>query len=340
MSGNAVESSGSFLNGLRVIEIADELGEYCGKVLAGLGADVIKVEPPGGEKTRGYGPFYNDEPHPNRSLHFWHYNFGKRGIVLDLESEEDRQHFMRLAETADIVLDTRPRNYLNDRGIGYDAMRARNPSLIYARISPFGDDGPWADYEASDLVHLALGGVMMNCGYDPDPSGFYETPPIAPQAWQSYQIVGEVTAVQIIAALVISAEVRARTASVDLGPRRCVEEHRDRPTGLGLLPPAALPADLPALAAVGQPHDAGHGRRVRAASRSLPNQGRAVGACLSHLLLGGCRIVRRHGARAAKVRRRGRPGRREIQGRSPCAEARHELPHRNACGTACRPAPL
>ena len=96
MSENAVGSSGSFLNGLRVIELADELGEYCGKVLAGLGADVIKVEPPGGEKTRGYGPFYNDEPHPNRSLHFWHYNFGKRGIVLDLDSEEDKKHFMRL----------------------------------------------------------------------------------------------------------------------------------------------------------------------------------------------------------------------------------------------------
>jgi crotonobetainyl-CoA:carnitine CoA-transferase CaiB-like acyl-CoA transferase len=202
LSGKAVGSNGSFLNGVRVVELADELGEYCGKVLAGLGADVIKVEPPGGEKTRGYGPFYHDEPHPNRSLHFWHYNFGKRGVVLDLESEEDKQHFMRLAQTADIVLDTRPRNYLNDRGIGYDTMRGHNSSLIYARISPYGDDGPWADYQGTDLVHLALGGVMMNCGYDPDPFGFYETPPIAPQAWQSYQVAGEVTAVQIIAALV------------------------------------------------------------------------------------------------------------------------------------------
>ncbi len=202
LSKDAVQSSGSFLSGVRVIELADELGEYCGKVLAGLGADVIKVEPPGGEKTRGYGPFYNDDPHPNRSLHFWHYNFGKRGIVLDLASDADKKQFMRLAETADIVIDTRPRDYLNERGIGYDAIRERNPSLIYARISAFGDDGPWADYQASDLVHLALGGVMMNCGYDPDPSGFYETPPIAPQVWQSYHIAGEVTAVQIIAALV------------------------------------------------------------------------------------------------------------------------------------------
>src|SRR3984957_12767609 len=115
VAADKTHNTGSFLNGVRVIELADELGEYCGKVLAGLGADVIKIEPLGGEKTRGYGPFYNDDPHPNRSLHFWHYNFGKRGIVLDLASEGDRKHFMRLAESADIVLDTRPRNHLNER---------------------------------------------------------------------------------------------------------------------------------------------------------------------------------------------------------------------------------
>ena len=206
MAENGVHSTGSFLQGVRVIELADELGEYCGKVLAGLGADVIKVEPLGGEVTRGYGPFFNDDPHPDRSLYFWHYNFGKRGIVLDLDSEEGAHQFMRLAQTADIIIDTRHRDYLNGRGVGYEAIRQRNSSLIYARISAFGDDGPWADYQASDLVHLALGGVMMNCGYDPDPSGFYETPPIAPQLWQSYQIAGEVTAVQIIAALVYRLE--------------------------------------------------------------------------------------------------------------------------------------
>ena len=194
-------NTGSFLNGVRVIELADELGEYCGKVLAGLGADVIKIEPLGGEKTRGYGPFYNDDPHPNRSLHFWHYNFGKRGIVIDLKSAEGADQFMELARTADVIIDTRARDYLDRRGIGYDVLREHNPSLIYARIRAFGDEGPWADYQASDLVHLALGGVMMNCGYDPDPAGFYETPPIAPQMWHAYHIAGEVTAVQIIAAL-------------------------------------------------------------------------------------------------------------------------------------------
>ena len=79
-----------FLGGIRVLEIGDELGEYCGKVLAGLGADVVRVEPPGGEATRRFGPFYHDEPDPDRSLYFWHYNLGKRSVVLDLDAAEGR----------------------------------------------------------------------------------------------------------------------------------------------------------------------------------------------------------------------------------------------------------
>ena len=190
-----------FLGGIRVLEIGDELGEYCGKVLAGLGADVVRVEPPGGEATRRFGPFYHDEPDPDRSLYFWHYNLGKRSVVLDLDAAEGRQAFARLARTADVVVDTRPRGYLAGRGIGYDNVSVDNPGLIWARITPFGDTGPWADYAASDLVHLALGGIMLNCGYDPDPAGFYETPPVAPQMWQSYHIAGEMTVMAILGAL-------------------------------------------------------------------------------------------------------------------------------------------
>ncbi|AIT81482.1 hypothetical protein JI59_17735 [Novosphingobium pentaromativorans US6-1] len=183
------------------MEIGNELGEYCGKLLAGLGADVIRVEPPEGEETRNYGPFLDDEPGRERSLYFWHYNFGKRGITLDLDMPDDQSRFLQLARTADVVIDSRPRGWLDARGIGGEALRSANPRLIYSRISPFGDTGPWADYEASDLVHLALGGVMNNCGYDPDSSGFYETPPIAPQMWQSYHIAGEMAAMAILAAL-------------------------------------------------------------------------------------------------------------------------------------------
>jgi crotonobetainyl-CoA:carnitine CoA-transferase CaiB-like acyl-CoA transferase len=190
-----------FLGGLRVIEIGNELGEYCGKVLAGLGADVVRVERPGGDETRSFGPFYHDEPHPDRSLYFWHYNLGKRSVVLDLDSPAGQEDLKRLLASADIVIDSKPRDYLGERGLDYDSLKAVNPRLIWARITPFGDDGPWADYEASDLVQLALGGIMDNCGYDPEPDGTYDTPPIAPQMWQSYQLAGELTAISILGAL-------------------------------------------------------------------------------------------------------------------------------------------
>jgi crotonobetainyl-CoA:carnitine CoA-transferase CaiB-like acyl-CoA transferase len=190
-----------FLGGLRVVEIGNELGEYCGKVLAGLGADVVRVEPLAGEETRTYGPFYHDEPHPDRSLHFWHYNLGKRSVVLDLDTAQGQADFKALLGAADIVVDSRPRGYLADRGLDYDCLRVINPRLVWARITPFGDDGPWADYQASDLVHLALGGVMDNCGYDPEPDGTYDTPPIAPQIWQSYQLAGELAVISILGAL-------------------------------------------------------------------------------------------------------------------------------------------
>jgi crotonobetainyl-CoA:carnitine CoA-transferase CaiB-like acyl-CoA transferase len=201
-----MNSTEGFLRGVRVLEIADELGEYAGKLLAGLGADVVKVEPPGGEATRQYGPFYQDRPDPDRSLYFWHYNLGKRGITLDLDSPEGRAQFMQLAAGADVVLETRPGSYMKERGLDYPSLKARNPALVYARISPFGDSGPWAGYKGSDLVHLALGGVMMNCGYDPQPSGQYDTPPIAPQMWQAYHIAGEMAAMAILAALIYRRE--------------------------------------------------------------------------------------------------------------------------------------
>lgn len=200
MSLSIAEQQG-YLHGVRVVELADELGEYCGKVLAGLGADVVKVEPPCGEGTRAIGPFFRDEPHPDRSLHFWHYNQGKRGVVLDLDAQADWAAFLQLLAGADVLLDTRPRDYLSDRGLTAEILADRFPRLVHARISPFGDDGPWADHKASDLVHLALGGVMMNCGYDADATGTYDTPPIAPQMWQSYHVAGEVTAIQAMAAL-------------------------------------------------------------------------------------------------------------------------------------------
>src|ERR671925_2222139 len=189
------------LTGLRVIELADEQAEYCGLALAGLGAEVIKVEPPGGSPTRRIAPFYEDREDPERSLFFWQYNRGKCSIMLDLHRQEDRDRFHALVATADVLLESTPRGKLDGLGLGAETLLQQFPTLIVARMSPFGDDGPWADFKGSDLIHLALGGVMMNCGYDPAPGGQYDLPPIAPQVWHAYHIAGEQLAMAIIAAL-------------------------------------------------------------------------------------------------------------------------------------------
>lgn len=188
------------LAGLRVIEVADELGEYCGLLLAGLGAEVIKIEPPGGNATRTIGPFYEDVEHPERSLHFWAYNRGKKSVALDLTSDAGRARLVEMLEHADVLLDSTCGRLARDLALN-EPLTKRFPSLINARITPFGDSGPWKDYRASDLIHLALGGVMMNCGYDPNPDRTYSTPPIAPQVWHAYHIAGDQTAVAIVAAL-------------------------------------------------------------------------------------------------------------------------------------------
>lgn len=191
----------TYLRGIRVLEIGDESGEYAGKLLAGLGADVVKAEPVGGEQTRGYGPFYRDEIHPDRSLYFWHYNLGKRSVTLDVDSEAGKRAFTSLAAAADVLIDARPNGYMSSRGLGYAALKAVNERLIYVHVTPFGEDGPWANFRGSDLVHLALGGMMMNSGYDPDPFGSYETPPIAPQMWQAYHVSGEIVVFSVLGAL-------------------------------------------------------------------------------------------------------------------------------------------
>jgi crotonobetainyl-CoA:carnitine CoA-transferase CaiB-like acyl-CoA transferase len=195
-------SASAMLAGVRVLEVADEQAEYAGLLLAGLGADVIKVEPPGGSSTRRIGPFVDGRDDPDSSLFFWHYDRAKRSVVLDLTRDTDRAAFRSLAAGVDVVLDSTPTGYLDAHDLGLAGLRAADPALITARVTPFGETGPWAGWRATDLVHLALGGVMMNCGYDPRPDGVYDVPPIAPQMWHAYHIAGEQLAMMIVAALV------------------------------------------------------------------------------------------------------------------------------------------
>jgi crotonobetainyl-CoA:carnitine CoA-transferase CaiB-like acyl-CoA transferase len=201
--GEMLGSAGpGMLAGLRVIEIADERAEYVGLLLAGLGAEIVKIEPPEGNATRRLGPFLDDRSGGERSLYFWNYNRGKKSVVLDLGEAPARERLWHLLGGADVLLDASCGALNEVIGLERAALNACFPALVTARVTPFGDDGPWRDFKGSDLVHLALGGVMMNCGYDPDPNFEYDTPPIAPQVWHAYHIAGEQLATGIIAALI------------------------------------------------------------------------------------------------------------------------------------------
>ena len=147
------------------------------------------------------GPSIRTVPDQNQASTSGTTTTASAGVTVDLDSTQGQEHFRRLAQEADVILETKPPSYMKDRELAYSELQKLNHRLVFARISPFGDEGPWANYKGSDLIHLALGGVVMNCGYDPQPDGFYDTPPVAPQMWQAYHIAGELAAIGIMAAL-------------------------------------------------------------------------------------------------------------------------------------------
>jgi benzylsuccinate CoA-transferase BbsE subunit len=165
------------LEGIRVLEIANAASQYCGKMFAELGADVILIEPPGGASTRGRAPFVRGMEggdNPVRSLSFTYFNTSKRGITLDLETDAGRARFLELAAGADVVIEGEKPGYLNRIGCGFDALSAANSALVLTSITPFGQTGPYCQHEAEDLIALATGGFLYLGGYpDSPPIGAY-----------------------------------------------------------------------------------------------------------------------------------------------------------------------
>jgi crotonobetainyl-CoA:carnitine CoA-transferase CaiB-like acyl-CoA transferase len=152
------------LSPYRVLDLTDEKGLLCGKLLGDLGADVIKVERPGGDPVRSQGPFYHDEVDPEKSLLWFAFNTSKRGITLDIETAEGQEIFKRLVKGADFVVESFDPGYLDKLGLGYSALEKVNPGLIMVSITPFGQTGPYKDYKAPDIVAWALGGVLGQWG--------------------------------------------------------------------------------------------------------------------------------------------------------------------------------
>ena len=162
----AVEQSRSnlLLSAYRVLDLTDERGLLCGKILADLGADVVQVEPPGGSAARRIGPFYQDDVHPEKSLFWWAYTANKRGITLKLDSVDGAALLRRLIKEAHFLIESFPPGYLSGLGLGYKELEAINPELVMVSISPFGQDGPYSHYQSSDLVGMALGGFLALTG--------------------------------------------------------------------------------------------------------------------------------------------------------------------------------
>ncbi len=152
-----------------MLDLAGEIGQYCTKLLADLGADVIKIEPPGGDPVRHLPPFYHDEEGADRSLYWLNLNTNKRSIVLDLEKPEDRSVLERLVATADVVVESFEPGYLDALGLGYEGLSQIKPDIILTSVTGFGQTGPHSRYKAPDIVGVAMGGIMWLAGDPKDP---------------------------------------------------------------------------------------------------------------------------------------------------------------------------
>jgi len=152
------------LGAYRVLDLTDEKGFLCGRILGDLGADVIKIEKSGGDTSRNIGPFYQNIPDPSKSLYWFVYNASKRGVTLDLETSDGQDIFRRLVKTADFVIESFSPGYMASLGLGYSELRKISPRLIMVAITPFGQTGPYRGYVGSDLVLSALGGLSHLCG--------------------------------------------------------------------------------------------------------------------------------------------------------------------------------
>jgi len=169
----------SLLGSFRVLDLTDEKGVLCTKLMADFGADVIKIEPPGGDLMRNIGPFYHDEQDPEKSLFWFTYNTSKRSITLDITQPEGQELFLELVKTTDFVVECFAPGYLDKLGLGYSTLSKLNPRIIMTSITPFGQTGPYRDFKSSDIVGMAMGGLLYLTG---EP----HRPPVRVRAQQAY----------------------------------------------------------------------------------------------------------------------------------------------------------
>lgn len=153
------------LFGLKVLDLTEDIaGSFCTRLLADYGADVLKIEPPHGSAMRRMGPFFQDDPHPEKSLFFLAMNLNKKGATLNLESSEGQEIFKELVSRVDVVVESYRPGYLSSLGLGYQDLERINPSLVMTSITPFGQEGPYSQFKSDEIVNYAMGMIMSISG--------------------------------------------------------------------------------------------------------------------------------------------------------------------------------
>jgi len=168
-----------FLEGYRILDLTDERGHLCGRILGDMGADVIKIEPPGGDPSRHNGPYYHDEIHPEKSLYWFCANANKRGITLNLRTVDGCKILKHLTKRADLIIESFSPGFMEKLGLSYASIAEVKPDIILTSITPFGQNGPYALYEVTDIVAAAMGGMASTFGDE-------DRPPVRITAPQTY----------------------------------------------------------------------------------------------------------------------------------------------------------
>jgi crotonobetainyl-CoA:carnitine CoA-transferase CaiB-like acyl-CoA transferase len=153
------------LDDIRVLDLSQGIaGPFCARLLGDFGADVIKVEPAAGECGRRLPPFFEDDPHPEKSLFFLLLNLNKRGVTLDIETSQGAEIFRALVRHFDVVVETFPPGYLASLGLDHASLEEENPGLVMTSITPFGQTGPYSHYKGEEILAYAMSGIMSISG--------------------------------------------------------------------------------------------------------------------------------------------------------------------------------
>ena len=211
------------LDGLRVLDLGPGIApSFCARLLADYGAEVVKVEPPGkGDPLRGMGPFVGEDPHPEKSIPFLYANTGKQGVTLDYSTASGRALLSRLLDDADVLVEGFPPSEAEESAISYSELSKSHPRLVMTSVTPFGQDGPYRDFQATDIITCAMSGLMYH-------SGDSDREPLRNALDQSLYVAGANAAAATLVA------VFARLASgegqhVDVSVAECFAAHLVQP---------------------------------------------------------------------------------------------------------------